>query len=219
MKITLILMTALLGAFAPTRAHAQTLNWGSPVGSLLVDSDGDGLDDRFVFELGAFALDFIPDDSNLEEWAVNWRVFDSASYNQDFGYFTSTVQVLSDGSSSNPAASAGSFAGMIAYLWIRDSDEPVEGSEWLLVRAENWVFPAVGGDCCDTRVIEWSISDLDSGDLPLWGNQGGTRGPGESTTTTTTGLQTHTFVPEPSTALLAAIACGFAVLCRRRSDP
>jgi hypothetical protein len=218
MKSTRILSAALLLAAATPLIHAQTLNWGSPVGTLLVDSNGDGIDDRYVFELGAFNLEFTPDENNLEEWVLNWMVFDTASYNPDFGYFTSSVHVLSNVTSSNPGASPDSFAGLTAYLWIRDSDEPVEGSEWLLVRADNWTFPLTGGDCCDTGVIEWSVSDLETGNTPLYGRQGGTGGPGEFTHTSSGGLQTHTFVPEPSAAILGVIAFAATLLRRRRTS-
>jgi hypothetical protein len=222
MKITRILNAALLLAASSPLIHAQTLNWGSPVGTLVVDSNGDGVDDSFVFELGAFNLGFIPDETNHEDWALNWRVFDSTTYNTDFGYFTSTVNVITDISgnvtSSNPIASPGNFAGLIAYLWIRNEDTPGENTEWLLVRANDWTFPLIAGDCCDTSVIEWSISDLNTGNTPLYGSQGGSEGPGIHPHASTSGLQTHTFVPEPSAAALGVIAFAATLLRRRRTS-
>jgi hypothetical protein len=222
MKTTRILCAALLLAAASPLIHAQTLNWGSPVDTVLVDSDGDGIDDSFVFELGAFNLEFTPDETNHEEWVLNWRVFDTATYNPAFGYFTSTVHVLSDVSgnvtSSNPNASPGNFAGLVAYLWIRNQDTPGENAEWLLVRASNWTFPLTAGDCCDTSVIEWSVSDLNTGNTPLYGSQGGTEGPGFHPHTSTSGLQTHTFIPEPSATALGAIAIAVTLLRRRRKS-
>jgi hypothetical protein len=224
MKHPLALSGFLLLAVLGSPLCAQTLNWGSPIGTLITDSNGDGVDDTFIFELGAFALDFTPDEDNVEDWALNWKMFDTATYNPAFGYLTSTVHVVGDVSggvtSSNPAADPGNFSGLVAYLWIRNSDQPVEGSEWLVVRADNWTFPVTAGDCCDTSVIEWSISDLDTGDTPLWGRQGGVSGPGVYTpgTTGTPGMQTFTFVPEPSSALMAGLAAIAAVMRRRRND-
>jgi len=222
MKITRILPAALLLVAATPNIHAQTLNWGSPVGTLVVDSNGDGIDDSYVFELGAFNLGFIPDENNYEDWALNWMVFDAASYNPAFGYFTSTVNVISEVSgnvtSNNPLASPGNFAGLIAYLWIRNDDTPGENTEWLLARANNWTFPLIAGDCCDTSVIEWSVSDLNTGNTPLYGSQGGTEGPGEHPHISTSGLQTHTFIPEPSAVILGVIAFAATLLRRRRTS-
>jgi hypothetical protein len=221
MKTTRILCAALLLAAASPLIHAQTLNWGSPVGTLVVDSNGDGVDDSFVFELGAFNLGFTPDENNHEDWALNWMVFDTASYNEAFGYFTSTVHVISDISgnvtSSNPNAESGNFAGLVAYLWIRNQDTPGENAEWLLVRASNWTFPLTAGDCCDTSVIEWSVSDLNTGNTPLYGSQGGITGQGIHPHTSTGGLQTHTFIPEPSGFLLVSFS-GIAAVMRRRRN-
>lgn len=222
MKPTLLFSAALLLIAFCVPIHAQTLNWGSPIGTFVVDSDGDGVDDRFIFELGAFDLNFTPDDSNYELWFENWRMFDSTTYNPEFGYYTSTVHVISDLNgegvySSNPNSySDESFAGLVAYLWIRNADLPGTETEWLLVRADNWVFPTIAGDCCDTSVIEWSISDLPGTSIPLYGSQGGIAGEGEKTFISTGGLQTFTFVPEPSSAVLAAL--GALALLRRRRD-
>jgi hypothetical protein len=150
------------------------------------------------------------------------QLFDSTTYNPEFGYYTSTVHVISDLNgegvySSNPEASPENFSGLVAYLWIRNEDLPGTETEWLLVRADEWVFPSAAGDCCDTSVIEWSISDLSGTETPLYGNQGGIVGEGEKTSTSSTGLQTFTFVPEPSTATLAALAA-LSLLRRRREN-
>ncbi len=219
MNLTPALFTAAIFMVAVSRGHAQTLNWGNEVFGGVTDSEGVTLDNTFVFELGSFVDGFVPTESNLDQWVLNWEAFDQAAYNGTFGYFTSTVYVNNDVTSSNTTASTLSFAGLDAYIWIRNDDNPVEGTEWLLTRAANWTFPSVGGDCCNTQVIEWAVSDLEPGDMPVWGRQNGAIGSGEFTTAGTTGLQTFGFVPEPSSALLVAVAGGFLVLRRRRSDP
>jgi hypothetical protein len=219
MKLTTALLTAAAFAVAASRIHAQTLNWGNEVFGDLTDSEGAALDNTFVFELGSFVGGFVPTSSNLEQWVLNWEVFDRAAYQENLGYFTSTVYVNNDVTTSNPTASTMSFAGLDAYIWIRNQDDPAEGAEWLLTRAADWTFPTVGGDCCDTRVIEWAVSDLEPGDVPVWGRQNGVLGSGEFSSAGTAGLQTFTFVPEPSSAVLAAIAAGFMLLRRRRIHP
>lgn len=219
MKLTTALFIAAVFTVAASRTHAQTLNWGNEVFGELTDSEGAALDNTFVFELGSFVGGFVPTSSNLEQWVLNWEVFDRAAHQESIGYFTSTVYVNNDVTTSNPTASTMSFAGLDAYIWIRNQDDPVEGAEWLLTRASNWTFPNVGGDCCNTQVVEWAVSDLDPGNVPVWGRQNGEFGSGEFSSAGSSGLQTFTFVPEPSSALLAALAGGFMVLRRRRNHP
>ncbi|MCX6865825.1 MAG: PEP-CTERM sorting domain-containing protein, partial [Verrucomicrobia bacterium] len=65
--------------------------------------------------------------------------------------------------------------------------------------------------------LEWSVSDLRPQDVPLHGKQGDTAGPGVFTDSRSHLLQTYTFVPEPSAALLATLA-GLTFVLRRRRD-
>ena len=67
--------------------------------SAIVDRGGEVLNETFIFQLGAFDPAFNPIESNLREWATNWRIFDTADYAYDLssqtGYFTGT-QALQD---------------------------------------------------------------------------------------------------------------------------
>jgi hypothetical protein len=206
------------------------------VGVPLIDSDGDGVDDNFKFELGAFALDFDPNESNVGEWLTHWRVFDSLIFDSVFGFSTSSTTILNNVTSESQFASdpTFSFSKLEAYIWVRGHDDPegnrdipAEGSQWLLVRAGSWTFPEFGGDCCATEFIKWSTIDLTPasdqipGDVPKWGLQNNVSG-GEGVFNFTVdpefdGLQTHTFIPEPSSALLTLLA-GFGLLLRRRRN-
>jgi hypothetical protein len=217
MKLHVKLVSVALAIAMGTSLEAQTLDWGSEVFSDIVDSTGETLDNTFVFEIGAFLDGFVPDESNVGSWHANWRVFDQAAYNPDAGYFTSTVRMRDDGTSDSPYQTPGapSFEGLGGYLWVRNADTPGEGTEWLLTRADTWVYPTALPGCCDNETAaQWSVSDLDSGDVPKWGNQGGVIGPGSYSTTGPHTLQTFTVVPEPSSVLLAL--CGGAVAMRRR---
>jgi hypothetical protein len=211
--IRLLAAASLLGA----GASAQTINWGSEVFSDLRDSNGLTLDDLFVFEIGAFDPGFSPLETNTTEWLDNWNVFDRAAYNGPLGYFTGTTEMTDAGLSISPALAADipSFEGMSAYLWIRKGDLPVPGSEWLVVRATDWTFPTAVPGCCDNGLpVEWSVSELTTGDTPKWGRQGDQPGPGIYTVTDTHTLQTYTFVPEPSATLTGLLS--LPPLLRRR---
>ena len=127
--------------------------------------------------------------------------------------------MLADGTSSSAAMTPGapSFADEMAYIWIRNGDAAVPGSEWLLLRDESWVFPTAVDSCCGNSVpIEWAISDLNGGDVPEFGRQGGVEGPGVFTSTGAFDLQTGTFaIPEPSTLGLFVLA-SIGLLRRKR---
>lgn len=198
--------------------QAQTLNWGNVVGGPIVTSSGNPIDDSFLFQLGAFTTGFVPEFSNVSQWLGNWRVFDQAEYDSVFGFSTSTAYIQNGVTSSEPGASSMTFAGLDAYIWVRNADTPIEGTEWLLTRALDWKFPATGGSCCDQTVLQWSVSDLNSSTTPKIGGHNGVSGPGVFTPPgSSVGLQTHTFVPEPSSVFLAAVT-GLVIVLRRRRE-
>ena len=196
---------------------AQQLDWGHVIGAPVVDSSGLAIDDAFVFELGAFADGFVPDDENVDEWISNWRVFDRASYDAEFGWVPSTALMNDDGTSASPHAPSGgpSFEGLQAFIWVRNFDTPEEGTEWFLARADDWVFPSAIPGCCDNGTpLDWSVSDLDTGDTPLWGSQGGVPGWGVVSNPGSFTIQTYTFVPEPGRFLMTVMAA--ALFFRRK---
>lgn len=192
--------------------EAQTFNWGNAVFDTVVDSSGNPLGPAsFTFELGAFAEGFDPAASSYWEWMSNWQAFDIANYNPLTSQFGSTVYMELDGTSPLDPGGA-SFLGRQAYLWVRNGNIPWEGTEWLLVTTDEWTFPATADDpCCPKRPpYEWFVSDLGTGDTPLWGSQSDENGPGVQTDTGIYTLQTHTFVPEPGVLGLLIIAIGCA---------
>ncbi|MEK7951877.1 PEP-CTERM sorting domain-containing protein [Luteolibacter soli] len=208
------LIALLLGA---TAAHSQTLDWGNEVFDNVRDSEGERLTNSFVFELGAFDVGFKPTQGNVEEWVDHWNVFDRASYNESLGYFASSVQMTADGRSNSSwlTPGSGSFEGLEAFIFIRNGDLPVPMTEWLLARASTWIFPLADPNCCPNGLpTQWAVSDID-GDPPVWGAKDGIQGGGVVTNPAADGLQTHTFVPEPTAFLLLALG-GLASITRRR---
>lgn len=230
MKLMLI---ALLGAIITTSMHAQTLQWGNEALSMVTDSQGNEANDvnGFMFELGAFTPGFSPLTGDINDWRSNWNVFDVADYETDLesggagGVFTSTVNIIDVSgkvSSSYPGASTIDFSGLDAYLWISKGTDPIAGTEWLLVRAaSDWTFPTILGGCCDLTDWQWSSSQLlAEGSTPLWGRQHSVLGDGEYTLNSSgsSTLQTFTFIPEPSVALMGVVAAMGMVLRRRRAS-
>ncbi len=210
-------------------AHSQTLNWGSQVFDDLVDSNGESLNDTFVFEIGSFTNDFVPDESNVSQWHANWRVFDRAiNYNEYsgpeddiWGYYTSSARMRDDGTSTgNQATSGFSFSGLEGYLWVRNSNDPSPTTEWFLARSDQWTFQTATPGCCDNELPDsWSLSDLSNENVtPVFGSQGTFTGGGYSQLPGNHTMQTFTFVPEPSSALLSATGLAFLILRRRRSN-
>jgi len=203
----------------------MAVSWGSELFSVYRDSFGNALDDTYTIQLGFFesllgggGTSFQPDSNNVAEWTEQWRVFDEASLNLQLGAFTSEARVNENGTSSSDFADLGiNFERQQAYIWIRKGDSPVAGSEWFLARATDWLFPEGSDDT--TLPLQWSLSDLNPEGgpsvVPVWGAQFGQIGAGTYTTTNSEyTLQTFTFVPEPSSLMLAV--SGVLLMLKRR---
>ncbi len=209
-------MTAHLAKFfgfafllAVSPLHGQTLNWSSLTGSTINDSQGDPLNNSYVFQLGTFGNNFVPTESNLPQWLANWQVFDTAAYSNnstDLGFFTGTQNVQ------DVPQYASLFEGLKAYVFIYDA----ANTEYFLATTSSdaWKFPVHDPGCCPTGEVTWSISDLGT-DTPLWGGQGDKDGPGEHDDPGPYDIQTHV-VPEMTSSLLSLLGCAIFALRRRR---
>ncbi len=222
-------LAACIGAFASflsggasvAQVSGDQINWGSLDGSSIVDSNGVTLEAAsFTFELGAFASGFTPTESNVSDWFGNWYAFGRATYHEAGGVFAGQYGMYD---STYTDHNNGQFEdlgiGRDAYIWVYNSKEPLPGVEWFVARANNWSFPDFFVDCCNNALpIEWSMSDLESINIPLWGNQLGIQGPGlVNHFNGIADLQTYAVIPEPSSTLFLAFAGLMGVL--RRSRP
>lgn len=227
-SIAMLCLTASVIHLQADPVNTNQLNWGSLEESTIVDSNGNRLSpDNFTFDLGAFVDGFTPDDANVSLWAANWRSFNVAVYSfdgDDTGNFASEYTMYESGNFNTGSFSYGDFEDLgisrNAYIWVYNSQSPEPGTEWFLARSSTWVFPTLGLDCCDNDPpIEWSMGDLsDAGVTPIWGGQDGQQGAGlVNNFISGADLQTFTFIPEPSSALLISLAGVLGVFRRSRA--
>jgi hypothetical protein len=221
LKCTLPLLAMWFAAVAKV-SGATTVNWGSPLDSVLRDSYGNTLGPDMHFQLGTFANSFIPTFENMADWKDNWRVFDEALYFPEYGWFVGSADIdKTTGQTSSSAATGDSdtfdFRNKNAFLWVFNDQTPeVWVTQWTLVRDSSWVFPVPSLSCCDTSLPqEWSLSDLGPGDKPIFGRTGEEEGGGTSYAESPSyDLQTYSLVPEIS-SVPAMVAVVLLVGCHR----
>jgi len=220
-KITSTLSVLCLFLLAASGVSAQTINWSGTVEEppqVFIDRKGDPLTEDFTIALGSFGS-FFPTVENYQDWAMNFKVFDTATLNVDDGFFQSEVQMNSDGSSTSSSPlvnSSDTFADWEqAYIWVFDTQDTTGEFDWALITATAWLFPESGEDCCDDTFLTWTLADV--GVFSVFGGVNQERGPGyyEDTTSTTFTIQTA-YIPEPSVYLLLMMAGVLSLLRRRR---
>jgi hypothetical protein len=239
-RILLGAAAAALGSLIQPSAHAGQISWGTAVNSSLFDSAGTnfntGTGSGYTFAVGSFGS-FVPTTSNMNLWATNWKPFDFANntgqggYNQGLGYVTSTADLDTDGTSSEPNVSQANLfnPGETGYLWVYNTQTYGVGTgmEWALITNKNgvgtdtnavddWLFPAWND--APSNVYSWRASTSSSA---IFGGVNSTQGAGDfGSAPGSFTIQTHTLnavpVPEPSGALLAGIVGLLGIVRRRR---
>jgi len=219
-----IVVPLALGLSVVLDSIGQTISWGTAVGNTLVQSDGATVGASFNFELGTFVDGFNPRVENPSVWAANWRAFDQANtsnakFNPDFG-FVSSSSVLDENGHTTVSPFAGEpephdFRGSQGYIWAFNDKTPSADAEWALITDSQWKFPDNAQP--NAPVLQWRLSEGDGeSHEPVFGGVNNTSGPGVKTETTAFDLQTHTFVPEPSTVFLVLAGWGALLLSRPR---
>ncbi|MDP0491606.1 MAG: PEP-CTERM sorting domain-containing protein [Verrucomicrobiota bacterium JB023] len=218
-------------------AYGQQLqiDWGtSAVNQKIITSDGFGISlNEFSIELGGFADGFIPTESNVDDWVANWQVFDAVTSGDSdssdnfasLGIGSTQARfvgsdLLESGQTSASADSNGTDTfgpAQQAYVFIRNVDTPGPDAEWSLYTRTSddaWVYPTVTGGQPATP-LSWYLSQADTA---VWGSVNGTIDGGglHSDSSVDFVIRTHTFVPEPGSALLVLLASGCLAMRRRR---
>jgi hypothetical protein len=192
---------------------APNIFWHNSGGDILLQSDGMGLDSSFQLELGYFSGSFTPTAGNTTEWSTYWKPWDLVStqggFNPGAGFYASSKGFTGSSTATVISEYGQSFSiptGSQAYLWVYNSKDHLEGTEWALVTnttsdgtsAPAWLFPNPALDASPADP-DWQL--LDVGTVVLGGVEN-VQGPGSfSSSPGSFALQTSA-IPEPGAALL-----------------
>ncbi|MBK8092609.1 MAG: PEP-CTERM sorting domain-containing protein [Verrucomicrobiaceae bacterium] len=210
--------------------HARSIEWGTEVNDILLDSNGSAFTGSYIFEIGSFGSTFIPTEVNMDEWAANWKVFDRGidgnGWNPTDQFASGIANLQSDGTSDfyTPSTLSPIFtSGEQGYMWVFKTNTTYEsGLEWALITnssadglgSDNWTFPSHSDQT--GLPLEWYCSNASA---VIFGGLDGVQGPGDHAASPGAFcIQTHTIVsvPEPTSSMLLAAACGQLLLTRRR---
>ncbi len=154
----------------------------------------DGLTIRF--ELGAFKEGFDPRNASQADWADNWIILQGTDYDTGDQQFIETATLVSNGSSFGLNAQA--------YIWGFTSKDAEPESQWVLLAAPAWKWPAASSPLPTT----FSVSDASALDAII-----GSVNPSSGSYHM---RFDYVAVPETSTSLLAALAVVTLVWRRKR---
>ena len=182
--------------------RAVEINFTSPAFEIGTTSLHALLTSGFTFSLGSFGS-FTPTVGNVTQWQGNFSCLGLIAWNTDFTQYSQTTTL---------AANTAPFGTTtLAYVWGYNSQSVSPGSEWILLKNPNWLFPA-----SDTLLpVLWDASD--PGTIAIVGHLG------LAQVSSDPYMQTASIgpsVPEPATyaAIFGAVALGFAAYKRRRAD-
>ena len=139
--------------------------WASDAFAHNVMSDGvttfGGSAKVIQFELGTFAEGFDPSTSSPADWAANWIVLQSATYDPN------DDQVIQTGTLSSNASPF--YEGAQAYIWGYTTKDVNAGAEWIVLGADSWSWPAHDANLPST----FSVSDVTQSHEMLFGSVNG----------------------------------------------
>lgn len=174
-------------AFATNlRSNGTTTFGGSPV--------------EIRFEIGTFAVGFDPRTASPAQWAANWIVLQSATYDKSENQVIQTATLSTN--------SAPFTENSQAYIWGYTTKDVGSGqAEWIMLAADSWKWPSLDAPTAST----FSVSDVKSPSEMILGSVNGTYN----------GTSYHMMlssipVPEPSVPLVSCLTTLGLLLRRKR---
>ena len=113
--------------------RAEQLQWFSDANAINRDSSGALMGSDFEFQLGVFTDDFEPTAANAASWPLFWTPAQSASYSTVTKRFAGAYEVYGN----TPPFEEG------VKGWIFGRRDGPTGSDWILFRANDWLWPAL----------------------------------------------------------------------------
>ena len=149
MNLRLLSATVVWACLAA--AHGNTLQWFSDSLENNIDSTGQPMDTGFEFQLGVFAAGFEPSAANITTWLSHWNTADSTQYNTVQKRYAE-VHIIEDNTTPFlPNAKA----------WVFGRRTSETGSEWILFRKGNWLWPEFDPDSIFPILFDWNAKDAD----------------------------------------------------------
>jgi len=194
----LSLVAFLIAGISAARAQT-TINFTSPLSEIGKDSTGTVLDTSYTFALGSFGS-FTPSSSNVGDWASNFTVLGSTTWDTGFTQYSGTGNLTNNNS---PFTTSNQ-----GFVWGYNTQTIGASTEWILLTNTNWTFPTVGS----SPTVNWTSND--AGTYAALGTLNNPDGASADPYLQTANLSA---VPEPSTyALVAGVACLGYMMARRR---
>lgn len=126
------LISLLILAITITMAGASQVNWRAQVSGAKLLSTGEPIGAGFIFELGAFSNNFVPNRENFASWRQNFQALESTAYDSSNGIFAASTDVNTNGTPFG--------IGQPGYIWGSGAS-----GETILLTASTWTWPSAAG--------------------------------------------------------------------------
>lgn len=147
MNFRAVLTIVFVVSQSAAKLRAESLQWSSDAYAINLDASQAPMDGGFEFQLGVFSNGFEPTAANAASWSQFWNPAQTTFYNTNFKRFAGVYQDFN-----NPTPFVEGAKG-----WIFGRRNGSTGSDWILFRADDWLWPVL--DLMNPFNISWNAKD------------------------------------------------------------